>query len=303
MSKKEQAILHQLVNARESIRRKYNILKRNKESIQKAVGETFKPLVDPLDKLVTLSEKTFKKFPQNVIKPNERENDITVESDDIETDAMKYDSVGEASDATLQASKTFTEADPIISEYTQMVKSGSDNLDKLYGVYENRDKLQLGNSEISFDKGNILVKNQSYPTSRGLLELLFKRKPNMNVVNQDDESYYRQILNLTSAHKRNHKEDGELRRHKSTKFNSIISPMFGGRGFPTLFESKFGKGFQPRYKVAKFNTYKDYVYWDDPNELVDRLRLLMAEKSAGNNAHINEISSIIEELREGGYIY
>ena len=62
MSKKEQNILHQLVNARESIRRKYNILKRNKEFIKKAVGETFRPLIDPLDKLVTLSEKKIKKI-------------------------------------------------------------------------------------------------------------------------------------------------------------------------------------------------------------------------------------------------
>ena len=116
MSKKEQNILHQLVNARESIRRKYNILKRNKEFIEKAVGDTFKPLVDPLDKLVTLSEKTFKKLPQNLMKPNnsERQN---IESDDIDTDGMQFDSVGEASDATLEASRTFTEPDPIISEY------------------------------------------------------------------------------------------------------------------------------------------------------------------------------------------
>ena len=189
MSTKEQNILHLLVNTRESIRRKY-ILKRNKEFIEKAVGETFKPLVDPLDKLVTLSEKTFKKIPENVKKPNniERENNLSLESDDIDTDAMQYDSVGEASDATLEASKTFTQADPTISEYIQMVKFGSDNLDKLYGVYKNGDKLQLGNSEISFDEGNILVRNESYPMSRGLLELLFKRKPNMNIVNQDDES-------------------------------------------------------------------------------------------------------------------
>lgn len=47
----------------------------------------------------------------------------------------------------------------------------------------------------------------------------------------------------------------------------------------------------------------DYVYWDDPNELVDRLRLLIAETSAGNNSHTNEIHSIIEELREANIIY
>ena len=44
------------------------------------------------------------------------------------------------------------------------------------------------------------------------------------------------------------------------------------------------------------------VYWDDPNELVDRLRLLLASKSAGNTGVSNEIISIFEELREAGLI-
>jgi len=46
----------------------------------------------------------------------------------------------------------------------------------------------------------------------------------------------------------------------------------------------------------------DYVHWDDPNELVDRLQLLNASRRADNNAHDNEILSIIEELREAGLI-
>ena len=46
----------------------------------------------------------------------------------------------------------------------------------------------------------------------------------------------------------------------------------------------------------------DYVRWNDPNELVDRLRLLESSLQAGNNAHDNEILSIIEELREAGII-
>ena len=144
MSKKEKNILHQLVNSLESIRRKYNILKRNKEFIEIAISETFKPLVDPL---------------------------------------------GEASDATLEASKTLTQADPIISQYIQMAKFRSENIDKLYGVYKNGDNLQLGNTKIPFDEGKILVRNELPQASRGLLEWLFQRNPNMNIVNQDDESY------------------------------------------------------------------------------------------------------------------
>lgn len=41
-----------------------------------------------------------------------------------------------------------------------------------------------------------------------------------------------------------------------------------------------------------------YQYWDNPNELCDRLRLLLASKTAGNSNHEQEINFIIEELRE-----
>lgn len=56
-------------------------------------------------------------------------------------------------------------------------------------------------------------------------------------------------------------------------------------------------------KQYKFDNSSDsYIYWDDPNELVNRLRLLIASTHAGHNAHHNEISSIIEELREAGIV-
>lgn len=45
-----------------------------------------------------------------------------------------------------------------------------------------------------------------------------------------------------------------------------------------------------------------YEYFDDPNELCDRLRLLVSSRMAGNTNHMQEINSIIEELHELGYI-
>lgn len=45
-----------------------------------------------------------------------------------------------------------------------------------------------------------------------------------------------------------------------------------------------------------------YEYFDDPNELCSRLRLLVASRMAGNTNHTQEINSIIEELRELGHI-
>ena len=44
------------------------------------------------------------------------------------------------------------------------------------------------------------------------------------------------------------------------------------------------------------------MYWDDPNELVERLYLLLAAKSAGHTNLDNEIIEIESELREGHFI-
>lgn len=45
-----------------------------------------------------------------------------------------------------------------------------------------------------------------------------------------------------------------------------------------------------------------YKYWNNVNELVARLRLLVSSKSSGHTGHDNEILSIIEELREADII-
>lgn len=50
------------------------------------------------------------------------------------------------------------------------------------------------------------------------------------------------------------------------------------------------------------NDHVIYEYFDDPNELCDRLRLLVSSRMAGNTNHMQEINSIIEELRELKYI-
>lgn len=41
----------------------------------------------------------------------------------------------------------------------------------------------------------------------------------------------------------------------------------------------------------------DFVFWTNPNTLVNRLRLLIASRDAGNNSHDKEIEEIIQELK------
>ncbi len=63
--------------------------------------------------------------------------------------------------------------------------------------------------------------------------------------------------------------------------------------------SKSGTGFM---KVIKGVRSLRGFYWNDPNELAERLILLHASKAAGNTNVINEILAIEEELREAGII-
>jgi len=47
---------------------------------------------------------------------------------------------------------------------------------------------------------------------------------------------------------------------------------------------------------------RGYKYWDDADESIERLRLLLESESAGNTNHKNEIISIIEEFTEANII-
>lgn len=63
---------------------------------------------------------------------------------------------------------------------------------------------------------------------------------------------------------------------------------------------KSGEGLERKFIPYSENIV--YEYYDDPNELCDRLRLLISSKKAGNTNHDQEINSIIEELRERNII-
>lgn len=59
----------------------------------------------------------------------------------------------------------------------------------------------------------------------------------------------------------------------------------------------------PDIMVVDNNKTKSYVYWDNANELCGRLKLLIASQNAGHTGHQNEIVSILEELREAKIIF
>lgn len=118
------------------------------------------------------------------------------------------------------------------------------------------------------------------------------------MISEEDKLVYKDILCNTSVHKRDYNPLNQIKGDKGHKYTKIVKPLFSETELNNK-ELKQG-GFIPTLKKYHKNT--DFVYWDDPNELVDRLKILIASKNAGNTSHDNEIISIIEELKEANII-
>lgn len=152
---------------------------------------------------------------------------------------------------------------------------------------------KIGSKAVQFKPSHIIIGGEKqFQATPGLYELIQLKEPKHYT--DDDLKQYKAILQYTSAHRHNYEYDGYITGNRSSKYVKIIKPLFNvgdgeGRGISDKFLEVNSKSIQ-------------YKYWDDVNELVDRLRLLHASQVAGNNSHINEITSIIEELKESNII-
>ena len=156
------------------------------------------------------------------------------------------------------------------------------SIDKTYGpkLHSNGDAY-LGKKEIKLNGNVLIIEDTSYPLTQGLVSLIISKTP--KIYTTDDLNVYKRILIQTSAHLTS---DEKKIKKGGNKFTDIIKPLFpsSGSGLSMKLQNK------------------SLVYWNDPNELVDRLRLLLASQAAGNTGLSNEILSIYEELYEAGLI-
>lgn len=233
--------------------------------------------------------------------------------DDYNDEYNPETSINESNDTTAieNIEKTSTSvsdqllSDSVLGNYIHLLHDSSSNkgkLDKTFGVRLTENNYVIGDSPIYFEKNKVIVNDETYTATPGLMELLFHKEPDSEMISSLDQKNYLKILENTNAHRKKNDTNGEYRNKHLKKFKTFIAPNLS----PNITKKRKsidGSGLLPTHKIARRNTTFDFVWWNDPNELVDRLRLLIAEQAAGNPSHINEIHSIIEELREADYIY
>ena len=228
-------VLNELVKAKENIKRKYQELKTGEADVHSLVTQTFKPIIEPLQKISRVEPE-----PAPVPEPLTDNNYLEIEN-------------------WLQSS----------------------NRDKLYGPKKFKNgTVKLGDKEIDFTPSSVVVDKTPYQLSPGLIHLIFSKQPRK--YNDQDLQTYKEILTQTSAHLN---ADGLSIKTGGKKYKDVIAKLFPlGRGLSVSLQKQ------------------NYIYWNDVNELVDRLKLLLASREAGNTGVSNEILSIFEELLEAGVI-
>lgn len=311
--------LKDLIKTRQDLKRKFHSLKQGESDTKIFFEKTFSPITKPLNKIVSESDSKIKieKYEDDEhenrpiksstpIKKNNRkklknekkllfknadsseEERFFSESSDLDLDEKQDITLENLENSKINNNSTFTE------QLSMLEQNGK--LDTLYGPHKNSDaSWRFGDSALVLSNEKIHIGNKSYLITPGLYQLLFYKNPQH--YDRSELDIYERILLDTNALRRNFDSNEQIKGTRAAKYTNIIKKFLEKNKSKSSVKSHEG------FSLMNLNRQKtNYVFWDDPNELVSRLRLLIASKNAGNNNHNNEIISLIEELKEANII-
>lgn len=260
----------ELMRMTDAVRQKFRNLKQESDSVQQYFEQSAKPLLTPLKQHLVESVKEVKKEPVDIpLTPKVERSEMAVQTEH----------------PTTVDSSTQTDSG-VAATYVQRLSSfGKDKLDHVYGVRpDGSGGLMIGNSKLSLTSANVYVQGKVFRVTPGLMELLFMQVPKSNLIDSEDIKAYKEILQLTNAHRQFYSGEKPINSNRGKKYTNVIAVIFKDDKQTT------GSG------LINNQTF------DDVNELVSRLRILILSKNAGHSAHDEEIEYLIDVLRQNGVI-
>lgn len=328
----------QIIKSAESVKKKLKIMRDLKSDNDMMMESVLKPITDPLNQLALgkndiqplVSSPVLNKRKRKIATPPTKcfKKRSSVNKDTNQSNEEMYYSSNDSDNS--EPNKTVVESDICSSEEESSSKNGRSEIEENlsfhsigsperpsydpswsttseamenipFGLRFERGKLFIGNARVTNKEHTIIIGRKTYTKTKGLMELLQKKMPDLSVITEDDKRMYKDILLDTNAHRRDYDPSKPVKSNKGMKYTAIIKPLFIklNKNYSSVESIVQGSG-MPIMKKLKPDV--DFVYWDDPNELVDRLKLLWASRNAGNTGVENEIISIVEELQEYGVI-
>ena len=292
---------HEIDAISDNIRQKYRALKHDIRESDEALTRKYKPLLEPLtqisEKLNDSSDKIKKKIKvededtkaavetKTPSQPRFLRTEVLAQTPDVETPNVTLEEFLATPEGRHEAQEYVEQSveGPLARKYLLLALSDDRDkkMDHTYGVRNVVDKWMVGNSVLEINQDDsFYIAGKRYRGTPGLYELMFMKEPDKSVYDENDLAAYKSILSDTNAYKRYYLPGAKVNTNKGLKYREIIARLFPPRS---------GRGI-------------DYVHWNDPNELVERLRLLVSSKRVGHTGHDNEIISVVEELREANII-
>lgn len=300
--------VNKIIHTRSVIRKKYAALKEGRSEAEVGLEKVFQPITTPLKKLTVLPQQ-IQQLPDALAGKLKKEKHEPHAS--FHTTFTPSDKFSKRESSSLDdeaASSPLSEPDLSLQDYSntsldtleystnKFMESMKldNNYDSKYGPYYDSKELawKIGDSSFAVIDSNVVVDGKTYSLTPGLRELIFFRHPSEKLYTEDDIESYLDIVKTSGALHRNYNKSLQYAGNKSHKYKLIMNLLKRKEFLPHT-----GTGLM-KYSKNKL----DYVYWNDPNELVNRLKLLLSSQEAGHNNHTNEITSILEELREAHII-
>lgn len=320
MVDREQQLIREIDVISNNIRKKYRALKQGVLESDEMLHKSYKPILEPLKTITqrlhekkpkikkeepaeTLKEEEERKEEPEVDLPHFLDAPVVAETiNDDDDDGEKIENMLNTPEGRREARRYFDSkfrSNSLANKYMRKIVSAERNrlMDYTYGVRHQDGKWMIGDSLLEIDEGdNFLINSIRYKGTPGLYELMFMKHPDKKSYDEEDLKAYKNILQDTNGHKLYYLSNTRINSNSGLKYKEIISHLF-----PPKYASGHINDNEEIYMAAT-NDRIDYVHWNDPNELVERLRLLMDSQQAGHSGHTNEIVSIVEELREAKII-
>ena len=183
------------------------------------------------------------------------------------------------------------------------------SIDFSFGIYTQDGKFKIGDKIVKIEDNDIIVLDKegnnilkTFEGTPGFWELITSKDPkDPKEYKEEDLSKYQQLVILTNTAYRDN--DPKLNNPKSSvskKWKKIIKPIW--EAIKEQEYKEFEEPDDPQPGTSGAIPGSGLFLPSDPNALIDRFDLLFSSQKAGHTGVMNEIISILDELKRQGVI-
>lgn len=321
VNRKNENLLSEIDSARKKIREKLFLLKNDLAENEKMNELFFDPVKKGLKDLASkvsvpikmekYDEKEFKtekkEKKENEEEDQEGENnddnyDDDYNDDDVSLKMEHFDNFDQSErledeksmgDGEDENNSTLVATGDIVQKFLDLYGYGGDELDQTYGPRKINNKWFLGSDSLEFDDENFTIGSRTFPITQGLANLIFQKRPVDH--SQEDLSLYKEIMKQTNLFRRSYEENSSIMGNKGYKYVHLIKPILESENILKNNRNQLGGYLKNRF--SELTNKRTLVYYHNPNDIVERLKILLGSDNAGNFSHRNEILEITNELR------